>query len=251
MYNVLIADDERIAREIIKLLLTDQPDINEVLEAKDGNQAIEYANAFKPDIIFLDIQMPGQSGIQLADKLPANVSIIFVTAYDKYAVEAFELCALDYLLKPFEDARFYVALDKARKHLQGTYHQRSEDLGQLLGHLNEQKELTFKHRLIVKELGRIRFIEVEHINYITGAGNYAEVHLFDGSHVLHRETLNHLEEQLDPQYFIRIHRSSIVRRTSICELKPNDKGDYAVLLKSGETLTLSRRNRAKLAELMA
>ena len=113
MFKVLVADDEHIARKIIKLLLKDQPDIAEVYEAKDGNQAIEYANNFQPDIIFLDIQMPGQSGIQLAEKLPSSSVVIFVTAYDKYAVEAFELCAIDYLLKPISLERFLKAINKA------------------------------------------------------------------------------------------------------------------------------------------
>jgi len=251
MYNVLIADDERIAREIIKLLLTGQPDIAQVIEAKDGNQALSYALEYQPDIVFLDIQMPSQSGIQLADKLPAKSHVIFVTAYDKYAVDAFELCAIDYLLKPFQDERFYVALNKVRSHIQETELLAREDLGRLLGHIAEQRDKTYKTRLIVKEPGRIRFIEVQKINYIVGAGNYAAVYLFDGSCVLHRETLTHLEDQLDRDQFLRIHRSSIVRRSSICELKSNDKGDYSVLLKSGEALTLSRRNKAKLTELLS
>tara|TARA_R110002167_G_scaffold249231_1_gene455392 strand:+ start:5378 stop:6127 length:750 start_codon:yes stop_codon:yes gene_type:complete len=249
MLKVLIADDESIARQIIKLLLTNQADIGEVIEAKDGNQTLEFALQYQPDIIFLDIQMPGQSGMQLANKLPIKSNIIFVTAYNKYAVDAFELCAIDYLLKPFRDERFYCALNKARKHIQESVLQAREDMGELLGYLMEQHNKTYKTRLIVKEPGRIRFIEVEQINYIAGAGNYAEVHLFDGSCVLHRETLANLENQLDQKVFMRIHRSSIVRRTSICEVNPNEKGDYSVLLKNGKTLTLSRSNKAKLTEL--
>jgi two-component system LytT family response regulator len=250
MFKVLIADDERIAREIIKLLLADQPDIAKIIEAKDGNQALEYALEYQPDIIFLDIQMPGQSGIQLANKLPPKSNIIFVTAYDKYAIEAFKLCAIDYLLKPFQDERFNKALDKVRKHIQESLLQDHDGMGQLLGHLAQQRNDVQKSRLIIKEPGRIRFIEVEQVNYITGSGNYAEVHLFDGRVVLHRETLNNLEKQLNLEYFIRIHRSSIVRKTSICKLLPNDKGDYSVILNNGEGLNLSRRNKAKLTELL-
>lgn len=250
MFNVLIADDERIAREIIKLLLAEQPDIAQVIEAKDGNQALEFALNYQPDIVFLDIQMPGPSGIQLANKLPEKCNVIFVTAYDKYAIEAFELCAIDYLLKPFQDKRFNKALDKARKHIPESDTTNREDMGLLLGHLTEQRNEAYKTRLIIKEPGRIRFIEVEQINYISGAGNYAEVHLFDGRSVLHRETLCNLEKQLNPEDFVRIHRSSIVRRTSICELLPNDKGDYSVMLKSGENLNLSRRNKTKLTDLL-
>ena len=119
-----------------------------------------------------------------------------------------------------------------------------------MGHLSDQKGHVYKNRLIVKEPGRIRFIEVEHINYIAGAGNYAEVHLFNGTCILHRETLTNLEAQFGPQQFVGIHRSSLVHTTSICELKPNDKGDYSIILKSGDALTLSRRNKSKLAKLM-
>jgi two-component system LytT family response regulator len=251
MFNVLIADDERIAREIIKLLLAEQPDIAQVFEAKDGYQTLECALKYQPDIIFLDIQMPGPSGIQLADKLPAKSNVIFVTAYDKYAIEAFELCAIDYLLKPFQDERFNMALDKVRRHTQESVTQMREDMGHVLGHLVEQRNEIYKTRLIVKVPGRIHFIEVKFINYITGAGNYAEVHLFDGSFVLHRETLANLEKQLDPGLFVRIHRSSIVRLTSICKLQPNQKGDYSVLLKSGEALTLSRDKKAIFSELLS
>jgi two-component system LytT family response regulator len=251
MFKVLIADDERIAREIIKLLLKEQLDIIEVLEAKDGNQALEYAHQHQPDIVFLDIQMPGKSGVQLAEKLPSSCSIIFVTAYDKYAVEAFELCAIDYLLKPFPDSRFYNALDKARRDQLDKKQSDHTQASQLLGYLNDEQGKEYKTRLIVKEPGRIRFIEVEHINYVAGAGNYAEVHLFNGTCILHRETMTNLESQLNPYEFVRIHRSSLVRTTSICELKPNDKGDYSIVLKSGETLTLSRRNKAKLVDLLS
>ncbi|WP_299082424.1 LytTR family DNA-binding domain-containing protein [uncultured Paraglaciecola sp.] len=250
MFKVLIADDEHIARKIIKLLLNDQPDMTEVYEAKDGTQTLELATKYQPDIIFLDIQMPGKSGIQLAENLPSDCVVIFVTAYDKYAVEAFELCAIDYLLKPFPDQRFYTALEKARRHIQEQKHSNHSQASELLKHLDEEKGLEYRSRLIVKEPGRIRIIEVQHINFISGAGNYAEVHLFNGTCILHRETLTKLEAQLDPNQFIRIHRSSLVRKTSICELKPNDNGDYSVVLKSGDALTLSRRNRSKLAELL-
>lgn len=250
MFKVLIADDERIAREIIKLLLAEQPDIAQIIEAKDGNQALQYALDHQPDIIFLDIQMPGKNGIQLANKLPTKCKIIFVTAYDKYAIEAFKLCAIDYLLKPFQDERFNQALNRVRKHIQEDVLQDHNGMGQILGHLDAQRNEVQKSRLIIKEPGKIRFIEVEQINYITGAGNYAEVHLFDGRKVLHRETLTNLEKQLNLDHFIRIHRSSIVRKTSICKLLPNDKGDYSVILKNGEGLNLSRRNKAKLTELL-
>ena len=251
MCRVLVADDEPVAREIIKLLLKEQPYVTEVFEAKDENQVLEYVNKYQPDIIFLDMEMLGKLGIQLAEKLPPSCAIIFVTAYDKYAVEAFELSAIDYLLKPFPEHRFYTALDKARKHLHENKQSDQTKTNQLLGRLPDEKGQEYKNRLIVKEPGKIHFLEVEQINYIAAAGNYAEVHLLNGTCILHRETLANLEAQLDPSQFVRIHRCSLVRTINICELKPNDKGEYSVVLKSGDTLTLSRRNKTKLSELLA
>jgi two-component system, LytTR family, response regulator len=250
MIKVLIADDETLARKTIALLLKDQQDIGEILQAANGNQALSLYQAEKPELIFLDIQMPGLTGIQLAEKVDPQCVIIFVTAYDQYAITAFELNAIDYLLKPYDDERFYRALDKARvrlrEHQFGDYRQ----VGQLIRHMLDEQHRQYKSRLVIKDPGRIRLIEVEQVDYILGAGNYAEVHLFDGKSVLHRETLTSLEQQLDPEVFVRIHRSSIVRRSSICELRPNDKGDYSVILKSGQQLTLSRRNKHKLEELL-
>lgn len=249
MLNVLIADDEHLARETIKLLLSDQKDIADIYEADDGNQALVLVNEIQPNVIFLDIEMPGISGIELAKHVPKDCVIIFATAYNEYAVTAFELNAVDYILKPFDDERFYTALNRAREKLKedqvGDYAKISEIIQQML--FEQQK--PYRERLVIRDPGRIRLIDVQQINYITGAGNYAEIHLNDGKQVLHRETLSALEEQLDPQVFVRIHRSSIVRRSCICELRPNDKGDYSVILQSGEILTLSRRNRAKLEEL--
>ncbi len=248
MLKVLVADDERIARNIISLLLKKMPDVGEVIEAEDGNQALEAVTTHNPDIIFLDIQMPGQTGIQLAEKLTPDNVVIFITAYDEYAVNAFELSAVDYLLKPFEDKRFFEAMERAKRQLSSQDESQSKDLETLVKYALSERQSAYKSRLVVKEPGRIRLLDIKQINYIAGAGNYAEVHLFDGTMVLHRETLTTLEQQLDSAVFARIHRSTIVRRNSIVELRPNDKGDYSVLLKNGAELTLSRRNKHKLAD---
>lgn len=250
MLSVLVADDEPLARETIKLLLKTQPDIGKVLEAQDGNQVLEIFNQSKPDIVFLDIQMPGKTGVELAEQLPDDTVIIFATAYDQYAITAFELNAIGYLLKPFDDDKFYAAFHRARKQLKERTETDFSKVGQLIQHMVDEQDKPYKSRLVVKDPGRIRLVDVEQINYIAGAGNYAEVHLFDGNPILHRETLTSLENQLDPKVFVRIHRSSIVRRSSVTELRPNENGDYTVILKSGEQLTLSRRNKNKLEELL-
>lgn len=249
MLNILIADDEYLARETIKLLLKEQDDVAVIYEAEDGNQALSMATEHKPDVIFLDIEMPGISGIQVAKHIPKECIIIFATAYNEHAVEAFELNAIDYILKPFDDERFAKALAKVREKINEQSHDDYSKLGDIIQKMMGEQPKTYRERLVIRDPGRIRLIDVSQINFITGAGNYAEIHLLDSKQILHRETLSALEEQLDPQEFVRIHRSSIVRRSSISELRPNDKGDYSVVLQSGEILTLSRRNRAKLDEL--
>jgi len=248
MFKIVIADDEPMAREIIKLLLKNQPEVGEVIEAQDGKKALKIVNQEKPDIIFLDIQMPGMSGMQLAQEIPNNTAVIFVTAYAEYALEAFDIRAVDYLLKPFEDERFYVALEKALRQVKANASTKYSHILSMLDYLAEQKTTKFRSKLIVKEHRRTRYIDVDEINYITGAGNYAEIHLYGGASILHRETLSNLEEQLDPKVFIRIHRSSLVRRSSIYELKANSTGDFLVILKTGEVLNLSRRLKVKLEQ---
>ena len=249
MLKVLVADDERIARNIITLLLKEIPDVGQIIEAEDGNQALKAVTEHSPDIIFLDIQMPGQTGIQLAEKLSPDNAVIFVTAYDEFAVNAFELSAVDYLLKPFEDKRFFEAMERAKRQLKSRDENKSKDLETIVKYALSERRSAYKSRLVVKEPGRIRLLDVKQINYIAGAGNYAEIHLFDETVVLHRETLTTLEQQLDSGIFVRIHRSTIVRKNSIVELRPNEKGDYSVILKNGTVLTLSRRNKHKLGDL--
>ena len=250
MHRVLVADDERIARKILTKLLETQNDIADIFEAKDGNEALALAQQHQPDIVFLDIQMPGQTGTQLAEKLPRHCALIFVTAYDEYAVEAFALCAVDYLLKPFDDARFMSALDKARHHLNDRVNFDREQMAQFFAFVHAEQHSHYKAQLVVKEPGRIRLLDVNDINFIAGAGNYVEVHLLNGQQVLHRETLTRLESQLDPTVFTRIHRSTIVRRSSIRELRPGNKGDYEITLLGGEKVTLSRRHKGRLADFL-
>ncbi len=249
MPNVLIVDDEILARETVKLLLTKDADIEQIWEAEDSREALVIALAEAPDIVILDIEMPGLSGIELAKKLPPNCVIIFASAFSEFALSAFEVNAIDYLLKPFSDERFYSAITRAKTRLEANTEHENKYLTAAVIEIIEQQQDRYKQRIVVKDPGRIRFVDVNQITFITGAGNYAEVHLKDGSHVLHRETLCNLEQQLNPKEFVRIHRSSIVRRNYIAELRPNEKGDYAVILASGDKLTMSRRNRDKIYDL--
>jgi two-component system LytT family response regulator len=249
MLKVLIADDEILARETVKLLLSSIPEVTEIYEAENGNQAVLLANQHQPDIVILDIEMPNISGIEVCKNLPENCIVFFVTAYNEYAVEAFEHNAIDYILKPFDDERFYGAFERAKERCGNTNTENYSQLTKIVQQIMGDSQPQHRHRLVIRDSGRIRLIDVGLINYITGAGNYAEIHLSDGKQVLHRQTLSTLEDQLDPKVFMRIHRSSIVRCSCISELRPNDKGDYSIILQSGEMLTLSRRYRSKLDEL--
>ncbi|MBT0585896.1 LytR/AlgR family response regulator transcription factor [Alteromonas oceanisediminis] len=232
MLSVLIADDEPLARECVAVMLQKEPKIDQILQAGSGIEALNIIRQYPIDLAFLDIQMPGMSGLSLAQQLPKSCVRIFVTAFDQFALPAFEVNAVDYLLKPFSDERFSQALARAFEALSLS--------------AAPPNNVTYRSRLIVRDPGRIRLVDVDSINFIKGAGNYVELHMNNGKTVLHRETMASLERQLDPDVFVRIHRSSMVRRTCVTELRPNDKGDYTVILASGENLTLSRRNRDKI-----
>ena len=250
MINVLVADDEPLARQAVSRLLRQQDDIGHVFEAADGEQALALYMNEKPPLAFLDIDMAGMMGIELAEQIGPDCVTVFVTAHQGYAINAFELNAIDYLLKPFDDDRFAAALGRARLKLQSRPMTDYGCVKRTISRLSAMPSPQYKSRLMIRDPGRIRLVDVDEVDLVVGAGNYAELHLLDGRSVLHRETMTSLERQLDPRVFVRIHRSYIVRRTSISELRPNEKGDYSVLLKRGQQITLSRRNRHILDELV-
>jgi two-component system LytT family response regulator len=238
--QALIVDDEPIAREYIRDLLKDEKTIEIAGEACNGLEALEAAIHRKPDLIFLDIQMPGMDGFEVLEHLLPDLQphIIFVTAYDKYALKAFEVSAIDYLLKPFEKKRFSKALEKAKdiilsgkdRDLQKRMHALIKDLKQ------EKKHLK---RLLVKSRGRIYFLRADDIQHIEAAGNYVSLYAAGTEHLI-RNTLNSIEKQLDPEKFVRIHRSTIVNIEFIRELQPQSSGEYILLMADGQRLTLSR-----------
>ncbi|GEA11009.1 LytTR family DNA-binding domain-containing protein [Alteromonas sp. KUL49] len=248
MLNVLIADDERLSRETMKMLLSQRTDIDRVYEASDGKEAMELAQIYEPELVLLDVEMPRMNGMEVAQTLPSKSNVVFVTAYNEHAANAFELDAVDYVLKPYDDDRFNKAIARAYSRIHEESPQDVVQIGEMLKQIINQ-ENTYRDRLVIRDPGRIRLVDVNDIVYISGAGNYAEIHLKDGKQVLHRETLTVLEGQLNPDIFVRIHRSTIVKRSAISELRPNEKGDYSVILNTGDVLMLSRRNRTKLAEL--
>ena len=244
--RTLIVDDEPLARERVMSLLQQESDVEVVGECSDGGQAVSAIQQQAPDLVFLDVQMPGCDGFEVirhigADRMP---TVVFITAYDEYALQAFEVHALDYLLKPFDKDRFQQTLRHAREALE---RRRAGDLGRrLLALVHDIKpEPRREERLVVKSGGRVFFLRTDEIDWIEAAGNYVRLHLGTESH-LFRETMNRIEARLDPRRFSRIHRSRIVNTERIKELQPWFNGEYVVILRDGQRLTLSRGYRDKL-----
>jgi two-component system LytT family response regulator len=246
--RTLIVDDEPLGRERISALLSGDTEIEVIGECPDGRQAIAAIKERKPDLVFLDVQMPEVDGFGVLDAIcgePMPV-IIFVTAYDRYAVQAFEVHALDYLLKSFDRERFAAAVRRAKEEIR---HSREGAVNErLAGLLEDLQAKQFRlTRLVIKSGGRIVFLRVEEIDWIEAADNYVRVHAGREAHLM-RETLQSLEKRLDPARFLRIHRSWVVNIERIRELQPIFHGDYVVKLVDGTELTLSRNYREKLLE---
>ena len=246
--RVLLVDDEPLAREMLREMLQSDPQVEIVGESCNGREALEAIRTESPDLIFLDVQMPEVGGFEVLaslekDKLP---HVIFVTAYDQYAVRAFEVQALDYLLKPFDQERFDMSWQRAKTQLSRDRNSGTDQ--RILTLLEELKAGNrYLERLVIKAGGRIYFLDTAEIDWIEAEGNYVSVHSAKKSHLL-RETISSLESQLDPKKFVRIHRSSIVRLDFIQELQPWFHGEYRVILNDGTQLTLSRNHRDKLQE---
>lgn len=247
--RTLIVDDEPLARERIRALLAEQADIEVVGEARDGEEAVQAILNHAPDLVFLDIQMPRLDGFEVirtvgADNMPL---VVFVTAYDQHALKAFDVRALDYLLKPFDRDRFAESIGRVRDAIE---HSGSDEIGRRL--LEIVRELKpgappRSDRLVIKSAGRLFFLRIAEIDWVEAAGNYVKLHVGTEEHLL-RETMNGIEQKLDPDTFFRIHRSRIVNMERIKELQPWFNGEYVVILHNGTKLTLSRGYREKLQE---
>ena len=243
--RTLIVDDEPVARRRMRRLLRAERDVDIVGESSNGAEAVEAIRATSPDVVLLDVQMPELDGFGVVRALsPGRLpEIIFVTAHDRYAVRAFEVHAVDYLLKPVDPDRLAGALDRARARLvarsQGPLDPR---LLALLDDLaSERRYLT---RMPVKSEGRVLVVDLAEVDWIGAADNYVVLHVGQQEHVI-RETMGRLERELDPDRFVRIHRSAIVQIDRIAELQPDFHGEFTVRLRDGTTLTLSRTYRAK------
>jgi two-component system LytT family response regulator len=248
--SALIVDDEPLARRRLRRLLASDNEIEVVGEAGDGQSALDSIRRLEPEIVFLDVQMPVVDGFQVIERLnPSEMPVIvFVTAYDQYALRAFEVSALDYLLKPFDRMRFAKTVERAKSHLLATEDGqiRRQTLA-LLEHLKARS--SHLERIVVKTDGRAFFIKTGDIDWIEAEGKYVRIHIDKQAHLL-RESIGTLESQLDPSRFPRIHRSTIVNIDRIKELQAWFHNEYRVILRDGTELTLSRSCRKRLGELL-
>lgn len=256
--KALIVDDEPIARRTIRDLLSADQQVEIIGECDNGVEAVAFIENRRPDLLFLDIQMPGLSGFETLARLrPAEIpTTIFVTAYDQYALRAFEVHALDYLLKPFTDQRFEEALRAAKSHIElqqmGEIRERLAtllrvDLDSRPVPANRKNFLT---RFMIKTNGRVLPLRVSDVDWIAADDYFIKLHVGPKSHLL-RMSMNELEEKLDPDKFLRIHRSTIVNFDRINELQQTAGGEYLVKLNDGTKLKLSRGRRERLHQLLA
>lgn len=248
--SVLIVDDEPLAREKIRRMMEDDPEMEIIGECSNGREAVAAVQSLLPDLLILDVEMPLFDGFAVLDALKSShlPLVIFVTAFDHYAVDAFKVHALDYLLKPFDRERFAAAIEHAKTHLRQA---RKDQLDQGLLDLLKQIDTGTKHleRLFIKTDGRVFFLSTADINWIEAEGNYVNIHTASKSYLL-RESISGLEAQLDPKEFVRIHRSTIVKLSLIKELQSWSHGEYRVIMHDGTQLMLSRNYRDNLQHIL-
>ena len=249
--RTIIVDDVELARERIKILLGDA-DLEIVAECANGREAIKALSSLRPQLIFLDIQMPKISGFEVVETIGVEEmpAVIFVTAYDEFAIRAFEINAIDYLLKPFDEARLKKAVARARREIeqQTLAGETEEKLRRLLKEV--RTEPKYLKRIPVKSARATTLVLTEEIDWINAAGHYLELHAGGEKHLI-REQLSRLEAKLDPEKFVRIHRSTIVNLDSIKSLHPLFNGDHIIVLKNGRELNSSRTYHENLIALLA
>lgn len=251
--NVLIVDDEPLAREALRNALAGHPKVNTVREACDAMQALELLKDSPADVVMLDIQMPQVDGFGLVQELQRNSGkppiVIFVTAYDEFAVKAFDQHAADYVLKPFEKRRVVAALERAEHRWQAEQASTIlQHLPNLLEHLRQQES---SRRIAVKSRGRVVFIDPTSINFVLAEGNYFVLHLANGGAHMLRGMMSDIEEKLKPFGFIRVHRSVIINMRVVKEVQPLPSGDYLLRTVMGRDFSVTRKYKANLSQLVA
>jgi two-component system LytT family response regulator len=243
--RVLVVDDEPLARRKLRRLLLSEPGVSLVGEASSGTQALELLGAEAIDVVFLDVQMPGLNGFELLERLPAErtPALVFVTAYDEYAVRAFEVEAVDYLLKPFDRARLQTALGRAQHRLAGRTRGLQTELRSLLDLLGTPAR--YVERFPVRKAGGIVLVAASDVDWIEAQGNYVALHVGSDTHLV-RRTMTSLEQRLDPRRFARVHRTAIVNLEKVVALRPWETDEHVVVLKTGMRIAASRGFRDQL-----
>jgi two-component system, LytTR family, response regulator len=245
--RTLIVDDMPLSRQRTRRYLGGESDVEIIGECGDAEAALAAIDELKPDLVLLDVQMPGMNGLELLEKIPVEKrpAVVFITAFDEFAVPAFAAHAVDFLLKPFDHERVAKVLGRVREHLD--IKPAAATIPQPSALLPEHKG-PYLNRIAVKSVGRTVFVGIDAVDWLETAGNYVCLHAGKETHLV-RETMNQIETQLDPAHFVRIHRSTMVRIEAIKEIQPLFNGDRAVILKDGSKLTMSRsyRDKAKAA----
>jgi two-component system LytT family response regulator len=252
--RTIIADDERLAREKLRIFLASEANVKLVAECSDGHKTVAAIRMHGADLLVLDIQMPGMDGFQVLNELsPEEMPVvIFTSAYDQYAIRAFEAHALDYLLKPFDQDRLHHAIERARMELNKS--QDREITHRILNLLTQVKSEmrpapSNEDRLVIRAKGRIVFLNLSEIDWIEASANYVRLNVGKECH-LYRETIGRISERLNPNHFVRVHRSTIVNVRKIKELIPVNSGEYIVVLKNGKELSCSRSYRSALESMI-
>ena len=248
MIRAIIVDDEPLARERVRMLLATEPDIEVVAECGDGAAAVERIEALEPDLLFLDIQMPEMDGFEVLQALatiPAGV--VFVTAYDAYALRAFDVAAADYILKPIDEERFRLALGRARAKAVSQNPVPDEALNSVLDWVRASPRMP--QRFVVRTGSRVSFVRAEDVAWVEATGNYARLCAGGRTHLV-RETMKSIETRLDPERFVRIHRSVIIQVDAIENMTPHTHGEWIVRMRDGTRFTSSRTHSDRLRALM-
>jgi two-component system, LytTR family, response regulator len=251
--RTLIVDDERSSRRAIEIQLEDMEDVEIVGQAADGAEAVQMIRTARPDLVFLDVQMPDLDGFQILEELGPDPlpRIVFVTAHDAFAVRAFDVSATDYLLKPVDDRQLRRAIDRVRRDLQaGAERGTGSNVRRLMDHIDQEGRSSatpHKKRLLAKEKGEYFFIHVADMEWIEAEGNYVRVHLDGGAHLI-RASMNELEITLDPEQFLRVHRGAIINLDRVESIQPEGVSDYRVILRSGQAVKVGRTYRDSLLQ---
>lgn len=247
--TTLVVDDEPLARKRMRSLLRDFEDFDVAAEAASGEEALTQIAAVKPRVVFLDVQMPGVDGFEVVRRVDPSERplIVFVTAFEQYALQAFQVSAVQYLLKPVDRQDLANAIARLRQLLAASGGEAGSAVTELLSQL--QRPRAFLQRIVVKSKGRTLLFRIEQVDWFESAGNYVRLHVGKERHLL-RETMNSLEEKLDPRQFLRIHRSAIVNLERVRELQPTSHGEYVVILDDDTRLTLSRVYRDRIEPLL-